>query len=220
MQDLDFRRKRKKPAHKPRKKSGTGNLRFEDRRQKLRFENGKSRAVNIRELIKWTVEIVLTCLVAVFLVLAFGCRVSNAGDSMSHALENGDIVLVNRFLYNIKDPSRGDVIAFRPNGNENVHYSIKRIVGLPGETVQIVDGNVYIDGEEMKDHIYVSEISYAGIAEEPVELGEEEYFVIGDNAGASDDSRTASIGNVSLDDIYGKVWFAADFGDNFGFVKD
>ena len=97
---------------------------------------------------------------------------------------------------------------------------IKRIIGLPGETVQIVDGNVYIDGEEMKDHIYVSEISYAGIAEEPVELGEEEYFVIGDNAGASDDSRTASIGNVSLDDIYGKVWFAADFGDNFGFVKD
>ena len=55
-----------------------------------------------------------------------------------------------------------------------------------------MDGNVYIDGEEMKDHIYVSEISYAGIAEEPVELGEEEYFVIGDNAGASDDSRTAS----------------------------
>ena len=147
MQDLEFSQKTEKPAHKPRKKSGTGNLRFEDRRQKLRFENGKSRAVNIRELIKWTVEIVLTCLVAVFLVLAFGCRVSNAGDSMSPALENGDIVLVNRFLYNIKDPSRGDVIAFRPNGNENVHYSIKRIVGLPGETVQIVDGNVYIDGE-------------------------------------------------------------------------
>ena len=63
-------------------------------------------------------------------------------------------------------------------------------------------------------------IDYAGLAEEPLELGKDEYFVMGDNASASDDSRTPEIGNVSRDDIYGKVWFEAGFGDNFGFVSD
>lgn len=219
MKGLDFRKKRKKPSQRPRRKPGSSKLKFEDKRQKLHFER-RHIVINAKAVVIWAVEILILCMAAVFLVLAFGERVSVAGDSMNPVLKNGDIVLINRLAYGIKSPSRGDVVAFRPNGDEDAHYQIKRIVGLPGETVQIVDGNVYIDGEEMKDHIYVSEISYAGIAEEPVELGEEEYFVIGDNAGASDDSRTASIGNVSLDDIYGKVWFAADFGDNFGFVKD
>ena len=147
------------------------------------------------------------CAAAVLLVVFFGYRVSNAGDSMSPALKNGDVVLVNRLIYQIKGPARGDIIVFRPGGNENTHYSIKRVVGLPGETVQIIDGSVYIDGEEAERDIYAADIEYAGTAEEPVELGEDEYFVIGDNTGVSDDSRTEDVGNVRLEDICGEAWF-------------
>lgn len=219
MKGLDFRKKRKRPSQRPRKKPGSSSLRFEDKRQKLHFER-RHVAVNAKAAVIWAVEILILCMAAVFLVLAFGERVSVAGDSMNPVLKNGDVVLINRVIYNIKSPSRGDVVAFRPNGDESAHYQIKRIVGLPGETVQIVDGSVYIDGEEISDHIYVTGIDYAGLAEEPVELGEDEYFVMGDNASASDDSRIAEIGNVSRSDIYGKVWFEAGFGENFGFVSD
>lgn len=139
---------------------------------------------------------------------------------MRPALQNGDIVLMNRLVYNASKPKRGDVIAFKPNGNENAHYSIKRVVGLPGETVQIKDGTIYIDGEEHVEDIYAFEIESPGIAEEPVKLGEGEYFVMGDNHTSSDDSRMADVGNVKREDIYGKVWFVASFGSNFGFVKD
>ena len=201
MKGLDFRKKRKRTSQRPRRKPRSSRLKFEDRRQKLHFER-RNIAVNAKAAIIWAVEILILCMAAVFLVLAFGERVSVAGDSMNPVLKNGDVV------------------AFRPNGDADAHYQIKRIVGLPGETVQITDGSVYIDGEEVTDHVYVTGIDYAGLAEEPLELGEDEYFVMGDNASASDDSRTAGIGNVSRDDIYGKVWFEAGFGENFGFVSD
>lgn len=219
MKGLDFRKERKKPSQRPRRKPGSSKLKFEDRRQKLHFER-RHIVINAKAVVIWAVEILILCMAAVFLVLAFGERVSVAGDSMNPALKNGDVVLINRLVYGIKSPSRGDVVAFRPNGDVDAHYQIKRIVGLPGETVQITDGSVYIDGEEVTDHVYVTGIDYAGLAEEPLELGEDEYFVMGDNASASDDSRTAEIGNVSRDDIYGKVWFEAGFGENFGFVSD
>ena len=100
--------------------------------------------------------------------------------------------------------------------DRNVHYSVKRIVGLPGETVEIKEGRIYIDGEEMKEDIYVSDIDYAGVAGEPLKLGEDEYFVMGDNQAGSDDSRMADIGNVKRNEIYGKVWFVISLGSHFG----
>ena len=155
-------------------------------------------------------------MLAVFLVAAFGQRVSTAGDSMAPALRNGDVLLINRAVYHIKSPSRGDIVAFRKE--ENGHFSVKRIVGLPGETVQITDGTVLIDGEELTNQIYVSNIEYAGEAEQPVELGEDEYFVIGDNHAASDDSRLPGIGAVTRDEIYGEAWFIVSPGKDFGFI--
>ena len=150
---------------------------------------------------------------------SFGQRVSNAGDSMRPELKNGDVVLVNRLVYNAMTPKRGDIIAFKPNGRENAHYYIKRIVGLPGETVQIKDGKVYINGKEQKKDIFVSEIEKPGVAQDEITLGENEYFVLGDQASSSDDSRMADIGNVKRSEIYGKIWFDTSVGSNFGFVK-
>ena len=128
-------------------------------------------------------------------------------------------ILVNRLVYNAMTPKRGDIIAFKPNGRENAHYYIKRIVGLPGETVQIKDGKVYINGKEQKKDIFVSEIEKPGVARDEITLGENEYFVLGDQASSSDDSRMADIGNVKRSEIYGKIWFNTSVGSNFGFVK-
>lgn len=218
MQNLDLNKKHRKRSRKARKGIKKKQpLHFEKKR---RFRISGKSMKNAGGLLVWIAEIAAVCLLAFVLVFFFGQRVSNAGDSMSPAMKNGNIVLVNRLVYNARKPKRGDVIAFKPNGNENAHYSIKRIVGLPGETVQIKEGKVYIDGEELTKDIFVSDIESAGIAAEPIELGEEEYFVLGDNHTGSDDSRMADVGNVKRDDIYGKVWFVASFGENFGFVKD
>ncbi len=173
----------------------------------------------VKTAIEWGTEIIVVCILAWMLVSFFGQRVSNAGDSMSPVLKNGDVVLINRIVYDARKPKRGEIIAFRPNGNENAHYCIKRVVGLPGETVQIKDGKVYIDGKVQKKNIYTSDLDFAGIAEKKLTLGETEYFVLGDNSAGSDDSRLADIGNVKREDIGGKVWFVTNIGKNFGFVK-
>ena len=173
----------------------------------------------VKTAIEWGTEIIVVCILAWMLVSFFGQRVSNAGDSMSPVLKNGDGVLINRIVYDARKPKRGEIIAFRPNGNENAHYCIKRVVGLPGETVQIKDGKVYIDGKVQKKNVYTSDLDFAGIAEKKLTLGETEYFVLGDNSAGSDDSRLADIGNVKREDIGGKVWFVTNIGKNFGFVK-
>ncbi|MEJ8743610.1 signal peptidase I [Mediterraneibacter sp. HCN-7094] len=173
----------------------------------------------VKTAIEWGTEIIVVCILAWMLVSFFGQRVSNAGDSMSPVLKNGDVVLINRIVYDARKPKRGEIIAFRPNGNENAHYCIKRVVGLPGETVQIKDGKIYIDGKVQKKNIYTSDLDFAGIAEKKLTLGETEYFVLGDNSAGSDDSRLADIGNVKREDIGGKVWFVTNIGKNFGFVK-
>lgn len=173
----------------------------------------------VKTAIEWGIEIIVVCILAWMLVSFFGQRVSNAGDSMSPVLKNGDVVLINRIVYDARKPKRGEIIAFRPNGNENAHYCIKRVVGLPGETVQIKDGKIYIDGKVQKKNVYTSDLDFAGIAEKKLTLGETEYFVLGDNSAGSDDSRLADIGNVKREDIGGKVWFVTNIGKNFGFVK-
>lgn len=173
----------------------------------------------VKTAIEWGTEIIVVCILAWMLVSFFGQRVSNAGDSMSPVLKNGDVVLINRIVYDARKPKRGEIIAFRPNGNENAHYCIKRVVGLPGETIQIKDGKIYIDGKVQKKDIYTSDLDFAGIAEKKLTLGETEYFVLGDNSAGSDDSRLADIGNVKCEDIGGKVWFVTNIGKNFGFVK-
>jgi len=173
----------------------------------------------VKTAIEWGTEIIVVCILAWMLVCFFGQRVSNAGDSMSPVLKNGDVVLINRIVYDARKPKRGEIIAFRPNGNENAHYCIKRVVGLPGETVQIKDGKIYIDGKVQKKNVYTSDLDFAGIAEKKLTLGETEYFVLGDNSAGSDDSRLADIGNVKREDIGGKVWFVTNIGKNFGFVK-
>ncbi|QEK17858.1 Signal peptidase I S [[Clostridium] hylemonae DSM 15053] len=167
---------------------------------------------------KWVFKIVVVCLLAFVYVWYFGQRVSTIGDSMNPVLENGDVVLVNRIVYNATSPKRGDIIAFKPKGNENAHYYIKRIVGLPGETVEIIENSVYINGKKIEEDYKTTDIDDVGIASEKITLGGDEYFVLGDNRENSEDSRNADVGNVKRKYIYGEVWFTISPRKNMGFT--
>lgn len=185
-----------------------------------REENGMARKKGLtfyekeKKINKSTIHEILStlfyCGVAVFLafvlVFSVGMKISMVGVSMEPALYNGQEVLINRFIYKITSPKRGDVIAFLPNGNQNSHYYLKRIVGLPGESVQIIDGYVYINGERLPEDEYDKMADY-GIAENEIQLGSDEYFVLGDNRNMSEDSRSGNIGAVKKDTIAGKAWF-------------
>lgn len=90
-------------------------------------------------------------MMAFVLVYFIGMRTSVVGQSMSETLENGDQILVNRFMYKVIGPKANDVIVFLPNGNEKSHYYVKRVIGVPGDTVQIKNGRIYVNGTEFTE---------------------------------------------------------------------
>lgn len=186
---------------------------------KFKSEKRRVRLNRLRNVGSWMLKIAIVCAVAFVLVLFFGKRVSNIGDSMNPEIENGDIVLVNTLIYNAKNPSRGDVIVFKPQGDETMHSYMKRVIGLPGETVEIKDGEILINGEKIEEDYKTTKIDDPGIVEEPITLGGDEFFVLGDDRQNSEDSRMADIGNVKRTEIEGKVWFVISPKDHFGFVK-
>lgn len=130
------------------------------------------------------------------------------GDSMQPTLYNGEYLWVDKFTYQFSDPERFDVIIFPINyRGENSHF-VKRIIGLPGETVYIDEnGVIYINGEILPDTYGKEVIAEYNrqMAAEPITLGEDEYFVLGDNRNHSSDSRFESVGNIERDRIMGRV---------------
>lgn len=138
---------------------------------------------------------------------------------MSPQLEDGDEVLIDRFSYKFISPKPGDVIAFLPNGNTNTHYYIKRVIAVPGDTVQIKDGMIYVNDTEYEDEFETVRMEDAGIVKDAITLGEDEYFVLGDSRNNSEDSRFANIGNVKEDYIIGRVWFVVSPRSKFGLIK-
>ncbi len=169
----------------------------------------KEKKIN-KSTFKEIFSVIFYCFAAVLLafviVFSVGMKVRVIGVSMEPALYNGQEVLVNRFLYRISSPDRGDIVAFLPNGNQNAHYYLKRVVGLPGEKIQITDGYVYIDGLLLEEDEHFDKIADAGIADMEVVLGNDEYFVLGDNRNNSEDSRSGNLGPIKKDTIAGKVW--------------
>ena len=116
---------------------------------------------------------------------------------------------LNLFGYEIsekfKDPERFDIVIFKYPDDESRLF-IKRVIGLPGETVQIKNGQIYIDDKPLEADRGLNQVSLAGLAENPVVLDEDEYFLLGDNRDSSEDSRFVKIGNVKRKQIRGKVW--------------
>jgi signal peptidase I len=173
-----------------------------------------------RKIMVWGFEILVILLFAYVVVYFFGQSRTNIGQSMDVTLSGGDTVLLNTLTYQLGSPKRGDVIAFKPNGSTTGHSSIKRIIGLPGETIQIKDGMIYIDGEVYLEQKSYPVITNPGLAGDEIKLGSNEYFVLGDNRNHSEDSRFAEVGLVSADYIEGKVWYVLSPSEHRGFLQD
>ncbi len=127
------------------------------------------------------------------------------GKSMMNTLKNGENLLVEKVSYHFTDPDRFDVIVFYPHGRESSDYYIKRVIGLPGETVQIKGEDIYINDEKIEENFGKDPIMDPGIAEKPIKLGDDEFFVLGDNRTVSEDSRYEEVGPVKRENIEGRA---------------
>ena len=172
----------------------------------------------VREIISTAVYLLAVVAVTFLFVQFVGQRTHVNGDSMNVTLEDGDNLIVDKLSYRFSEPERYDIIVFPYQYQEKTYY-IKRIIGMPGETVQIIDCMVYIDGE-MLDESYGKEVmQYSGVAGDPIELGTDEYFVLGDNRNNSSDSRDPSVGNIKEDQIIGKAFIRIWPLNKFGILK-
>ena len=141
-----------------------------------------------------------------FLIIHFvGQRTYVSGSSMENTLSDGDNLIVDKLTYRFSDPKRFDIIVFPYKYEENTYF-IKRIIGLPGETVQIVDGTIYINGEVLGESYGREVMKNSGMAADPITLGDDEYFVLGDNRNDSTDSRDPSVGKIKRNQIIGRAW--------------
>ena len=173
----------------------------------------------LQRAVRCIVQIVVVIALARLCVYSFGIRGTMPGQSMRPALEDGDRVLLDRLTLRLEGPGRYDIVLFTSPVTGNIN--MKRVVGLPGETVQIAGGEVLIDGKPLPGEAgsLYGKASIAGLAESPVLLGEGEYFVLGDNSDASEDSRFETVGNVPLQNMTGKVWFRTAPFEKIGFVR-
>lgn len=160
----------------------------------------------IKEMLQWIFWILLLCGAAFLIVRFIGERTVVSGESMYPSLYDGDNLIVDKISYHFVDPKRFDIVVFPFQYQEDTYY-IKRVIGLPGETVQIQDGVIYINGRALSESYGNDEIRNPGIASAVITLGADEYFVLGDNRNNSRDSREPSVGNIPRGDIIGRAFF-------------
>jgi len=169
------------------------------------------------EVITFLLMLAAVYLICVGTVRYVGQKTLVDGTSMSPTLEDGDVLIVEKLSYRFRQPERFDVVVFRYLYKENSYY-IKRIIGLPGETVQIQNGKIYINGSLLEEDFGNAQIKNPGRANQPITLGADEYFVLGDNRNVSSDSRDPSVGTVSEDAIMGKAFIRLYPFNEFGFL--
>ena len=173
----------------------------------------------LRELGGWILYILIIVGLTYLIITFVGQRTRVSGSSMETTLSDGDNLIVDKLSYRFQEPKRYDIIVFPYQHEENTYY-IKRIIGLPGETVQVIDGHVYIDNEILSSDVYGAEVMDSpGIASEPVVLGEDEYFVLGDNRNHSSDSRDPSVGVLKREYLIGRAWVRIYPFDRLGVIR-
>ncbi len=174
-----------------------------------------------REAAGFAVSLAVAWVAVMLLVTYVGTLCTVDGSSMENTLHDGDRLWADKLTYRFSDPQRFDIIIFPPQYDPDSKY-IKRIIGLPGETVSIdEEGHIYIDGEILEED-YGKEVIRAenrgSLASGEITLGEDEYFVLGDNRNESLDSRYEIVGTVKRSDIFGKAVFRIWPLSGFGFL--
>lgn len=147
----------------------------------------------------------ITVAIVSLIMIFVGQFVVISGESMLPTYENGNVVFVEKISNNF---NRFDIITVTPEKLN--HIIVKRVIGIPGDTVQIIDGFVYINNKQIDD-IITDKIKDAGMASTPITLNENEYFILGDNRNNSYDSRFEDVGIITSDDVFGKVLFQLPF---------
>lgn len=179
-------------------------------------EDGKKNS-KVKSLLGTCAYIVAIFLVLFVLIQLLVLRTEVTSVSMDPTLQQEDTIIVEKVSYFFSKPDRFDVVVF-PFEGEKGTYFIKRVIGMPGETIQIDEtGAILVNGEVLNESYGNAVMESAGEAAEPIVLGEDEYFVLGDNRNDNADSRHSMVGNVSGDEIIGKVWLK--FGSEFKVVK-
>ena len=185
----------------------------------------KKRKSPMRVIAGWIIFIGVFLALIFALVPLVGATMKVTDGAMGPSLAIGDTVAVNHISYLLLRPKRGDVIQFvvaeedQGTAPQTKTVYLRRVIGRPGETVQIMDGKVYINGYPLEEEYAAGAASYAGIAASQVTLDNDEYFVMADNRSNNFDSRDATVGPISRDDILGKVWIRVFPFEKFGFVK-
>ncbi len=157
----------------------------------------------VKELLSLIIYIGIVIILCYLIITYVGQRTTVNGRSMENTLHDGDNLWIDKFTYHFKDPERFDIIVFP---YEDDVYYIKRVIGLPGETVQILpDGTILINGKRLVESYGKEIILESGTAAEERTLGEDEFFVLGDNRNDSRDSRWADVGDINKEDIIGKA---------------
>ena len=183
------------------------------------LEKGAGQKVDMKkEILSWVFYIAFVLVLTWVIITFVGQRTRVDGRSMMNTLHDGDNLIVEKLSYRFSDPKRFDIIVFPPTGKKE--YYIKRIIGLPGETVQIDEnGNMYINGELLEENYGAETIQNPGRAVNPITLGDDEYFVMGDNRNNSKDSRSEEVGNVKRSQIIGRAWLRIWPLNKFGLLK-
>ena len=183
------------------------------------LEKGVGQKVDMKkEILSWVFYIAFVLVLTWVIITFVGQRTRVDGRSMMNTLHDGDNLIVEKLSYRFSDPKRFDIIVFPPTGKKE--YYIKRIIGLPGETVQIDEnGNIYINGELLEENYGAETIQNPGRAVKPITLGDDEYFVMGDNRNNSKDSRSEEVGNVKRSQIIGRAWLRIWPLNKFGLLK-
>ena len=172
-----------------------------------------------RGIVMWVFEIIVTLVFAVLVAISAFQTVTLQESAMEPTYSVGQKFFVNRALYKIKSPKRGDVIVFKTSASDDAALHIRRVIGLPGETVQIKEGQIYINGNVYEENGAYQEIADGGLADSAITLESGEYFVLGDNRNNSEDSRFSDIGNISKKYIVGKIWFTVSPKSKIGFIR-
>ena len=173
----------------------------------------------VKEILSTSIYLLIVLAVTYLIIYYVGQRTEVEGSSMEPTLQDGDNLIVDKISYRFHDPERFDIIVF-PFQYEEETYYIKRIIGMPGESVRIDwDGNIYIDGELLAEGYGLEVIQDPGRAEAEISLGEDEYFVLGDNRNNSTDGRAERVGNIHRDYIIGRAWVRIYPFDKFGKLR-
>lgn len=192
-------------------------------------EDERKKKSPLREFLSTVLYIVVVVGIGLLTVKFIGQRTQVSGSSMENTLHDKDNLIVDKVTYRFSDPKRFDIVVFPgpdPNAmngqkksNKTIYY-IKRIIGLPGEKIQIgTDGTIYINDQVLEESYGREVIENPGIAAEPIQLKEDEYFVLGDNRNRSADSRDPRVGVVKRKELVGRAWVRIWPFNKFGVLK-